>query len=172
MRARMKGLAIATGALAGVLASTAAMADETSGTKDTSGSGHVIVTAKELKWGDAPPSLPKGAKLAVIQGDPSASGELVAVRLKMPKGYAIPPHFHPTDEAVTVLSGTFSMGMGDKLDRRAAKPLGPGGWAVMPKNEHHYAIATSDAVVQVHMIGPFAITYVNPNEDPQRKASQ
>lgn len=136
------------------------------------GSAHVVLTSKEVKWGDAPPALPKGAKLAVIQGDPAASGELVAVRLKMPKGYAIPPHWHPTDESVTVLSGSFSMGMGDRLDRKAAKTLGPGGWGFMPKNEHHYAFANAETVVQVHMLGPFAITYVNPADDPQAGASK
>ena len=133
--------------------------------------GHVVQSAKELHWTNAPPALPKGAKMAVIQGDPSASGKVVTVRLKMPKGYAIPPHFHPTDEAVTVLSGSFSMGMGDKLDR-SAKALGPGGWGLMPAGEHHYALAHADTVVQVHLIGPFEITYVNPADDPRTHASK
>ena len=139
----------------------------------TGGSAHVMMAAKEVKWGDAPPSLPKGAKLAVVQGDPATAGEVVALRLKMPKGYVIPPHFHPTDEAITVLSGGFGMGMGDKLDKKTGKVVGPGGWGLMPKGEHHYAFANAaDTVVQVHMIGPFAITYVNPDDDPQKKASK
>jgi quercetin dioxygenase-like cupin family protein len=152
------------------LAAAGAVADEQKA--GAHGSAHVVLASKEVKWGDAPPALPKGAKLAVIQGDPSASGELVAVRLKMPKGYTIPPHWHPTDEAVTVLSGSFSMGMGDELDRKAAKTLGPGGWGFMPKGEHHYAFANAETVVQVHMLGPFAITYVNPADDPQAKAGR
>ncbi len=159
--------------LAGALAGVEAFAEEQkTGTHAAAGSAHVVATPKEISWGDAPPSLPKGAKLAVIQGDPSAAGEVVTVRLRMPKGYIIPPHFHPTDEAVTVLSGSFSMGMGDELDRSAAKRLGPGGWGLMPKGEHHYAIANADTVVQVHLIGPFGITYVNPQDDPQVKASR
>ncbi len=160
-------------ALAGSFAGFHAVAgDPKSMDHGASGSAHVVLTPKELKWGDAPPALPKGAKLAVIQGDPSAAGELVAVRLKMPKGYKIPPHWHPTDEAVTVLSGSFDMGMGDALDRTAGKTLGPGGWAIMPAGEHHWAIATVPTEVQVHMIGPFAITYVNPADDPQPKAGK
>lgn len=169
MRNTMGAAAIAAGALAGTLFAARAGAAEQG---EAHGAAHVMMTAKELKWGDAPPSLPKGAKVAVIQGDPAAAGEVVTLRLKMPKGYVIPPHFHPTDEAVTVISGAFSMGMGDALDRKAAKPLGLGGWAVMPKSEHHYGFATADTVVQVHMIGPFAITYVNPADDPQSKTSK
>ncbi len=158
--------------LAGALAGGAFAEDQKTRDDGAIGSAHVVRTPKEIKWGDAPPSLPKGARLAVIQGDPSAAGEVVTVRLKMPKGYVIRPHFHPTDEAVTVLSGSFTMGMGDKLDRTAAKALGPGGWAVMPKGEHHWAIATVPTEVQVHMLGPFAITYVNPADDPQAKAGE
>jgi len=158
--------------LAGALAGAVFAEDQKTRAEGAIGSTHVVQTPKEIKWGDAPPSLPKGAKLAVIQGDPSAAGEVVAVRLKMPKGYVIPPHFHPTDEAVTVLSGSFAMGMGDNLDRTAAKVLGPGGWAVMPRGEHHWAIATVPTEVQVHMLGPFAITYVNPADDPQAKAGK
>jgi hypothetical protein len=165
-------LAFATVALLGVLVAGPAIAEETSAAKQMASPAHVIMAPKDLKWGAVPPSLPKGAKLAVIQGDPAASGEVVTLRLKMPKGYLLPPHFHPTDEAVTVISGAFNIGMGDKVDRKAAKPLGPGGWAVLPKSEHHYAFATADSVVQVHMIGPFAITYVNPADDPQAKAGQ
>ncbi len=159
-------------ALAGALARSAFAEDQRTRDDHTMGSAHVVLTPREIKWGEAPPALPKGARLAVVQGDPAAAGEVVTVRLKMPKGYVIPPHFHPTDEAVTVLSGSFSMGMGDKLDRATAKALGPGGWAVMPKGEHHWAIATVPTEVQVHMIGPFGITYVNPADDPQVKAGK
>lgn len=157
--------------LAGALAAAAWAAD---GTHEHAapGSAHVVLEAGEVRWQDAPPALPRGAKLAVVQGDPSAAGGLVTVRLRMPKGYAIAPHYHPTDEAVTVLSGSFRMGMGDRLDRSAAKRLGPGGWGLMPAGEHHYAIAETDTVVQVHLVGPFAITYVNADDDPRASASK
>jgi quercetin dioxygenase-like cupin family protein len=159
-------------AVLGTLAVTQVSAHDESEAQAASTPAHVVLGAKELQWTDAPPALPRGAKLAVLQGDPSASGEVVTVRLKMPKGYKIPPHFHPTDEAVTVISGSFSMGMGDKLDHSAAKVLGPGGWGLMPRGKHHYAIANAETVVQVQLIGPFGITYVNPEDDPQTRATR
>jgi quercetin dioxygenase-like cupin family protein len=125
-----------------------------------------LLSAKEVKWGAPPPALPPGAKFAVISGDPAASG-LITVRLDMPAGYVIPPHFHPTDEHVTVLKGTLSLGMGDLVDRTHAVTLSPGGYAVAIANMHHYAYTATGAIVQVHLQGPFAITYVNPADDPR-----
>jgi quercetin dioxygenase-like cupin family protein len=164
-------VAVASAALAAAVA-LAPLPSRAEEGQAKAGHAHEIVPADQMKWGQPPPSLPKGAQIAVIQGDPSVAGKLVTIRLKMPKGYAIPPHFHPTDEAVTVLSGAFLMGMGDRVDRGSATTLKPGGWAVMPANEHHYAVATEPTVVQVHMMGPFAITYVNPSDDPQKHASR
>jgi quercetin dioxygenase-like cupin family protein len=130
-----------------------------------------LLSAKEVKWGAPPPALPPGVKFAVISGDPTASG-LVTVRLDMPAGYVIPPHFHPTDEHVTVLKGTFSLGMGDLVDKTHAVTLSPGGYAVAIANMHHYAYTATGAIVQVHLQGPFAITYVNPADDPSKKRAQ
>jgi len=76
----------------------------------------LVRSAKEVKWGAPPPAFPPSAMFAVIAGDPAATG-LVTVRLEMPAGYTIPPHFHPTDEHVTVLKGSFSLGMGDVIDK-------------------------------------------------------
>jgi quercetin dioxygenase-like cupin family protein len=131
----------------------------------------LLRSAMEVKWGAPPPALPPGVKFAVISGDPAASG-LVTVRLDMPAGYVIPPHFHPTDEHVTVLNGTFSLGMGDLVDKAHAVTLSPGGYAVATANMHHYAYTTTGAIVQVHLQGPFAITYVNPADDPSKKRAQ
>jgi quercetin dioxygenase-like cupin family protein len=127
-----------------------------------------IRSAKEVKWGAPPPVLPTGAKFAVIAGDPGATG-LVTVRLEMPAGYAIAPHFHPTDEHVTVLKGALSLGMGDVVDKAHAVTLSAGGYAVAMANMHHYAYTKTGATIQVHMLGPFAITYVNPADDPSKK---
>jgi quercetin dioxygenase-like cupin family protein len=127
-----------------------------------------IRSAKEVKWGAPPPVFPPGAKFAVIACDPGASG-LVTVRLEMPAGYTIPPHFHPTDEHVTVLKGSFSLGMGDVIDKTHALTLSPGGYGVAMANMHHYAYTTTGATIQVHMQGPFALTYVNPADDPSKK---
>jgi len=129
---------------------------------------HTLLTPKDVKWGDPPPVLPSGAKFAVVEGDPKAAGQLVSFRLKMPDGYKIPPHFHPADEHVVVLQGTFNMGMGDSLDQSAGKALGPGGFAIMPKGQHHYGWAKGETIVQVYAIGPWGLTYVNPSDDPRK----
>ena len=128
---------------------------------------HTVLTPKDVKWGDPPPVLPRGAKFAVVEGDPKAVGQLVSFRLKMPDGYKIPPHFHPADEHVVVLQGTFNMGMGDNLDQAASKPLESGSFAIMPKGQHHYGWAKGETIVQVYAIGPWGLTYVNPADDPR-----
>ncbi len=123
---------------------------------------------EEIKWGPAPPVLAAGAQMAVLAGDPAKSGP-VTLRLKMPAGYAIAPHWHPTDERVTVVSGSLGLGMGDTLDKKNSKVLKAGGWGVAPANMHHFAWTKTGAVVQVDLMGPFAITYVNPADDPSKK---
>jgi quercetin dioxygenase-like cupin family protein len=130
-----------------------------------------VASAKEVKWGAPPAVFPPGAKFAVMAGDPAATG-LVTVRFEMPPGYTIPPHFHPTDEHVTVLTGSFSLGMGDSIDKTHAQTLSAGGYGVAIANMHHYAYTTTGATIQVHMQGPFAITYVNPADDPSKKRPQ
>jgi len=144
-----------------------ALAVVLAGTLPVFGQDHADLLAGPgaAKWGPAPPALPKGAQLAVLSGDPSKSG-LYVIRLKLPANYQIPAHHHPTTENVTVLSGSFHAGMGDKLDRAKAVTLEPGGFAAMPANMNHYAWASRDTVVQVHGEGPFAIVYVNPADDP------
>jgi quercetin dioxygenase-like cupin family protein len=127
---------------------------------------HVMMAPADVQWGEGPPALPKGAEAFVLSGDPGKPGPF-AIRLRFPAGYKIAPHWHPTDEHVTVLSGTFSMGMGEKFDAAATKDLPVGGYAVMPAEMRHFAWTKSGAVVQVHGIGPFALTYVDPADDPR-----
>jgi quercetin dioxygenase-like cupin family protein len=122
----------------------------------------------EIQWGAAPPVLPAGATMAVLAGNPAGTG-LVTLRLKMPAGYRIPPHWHPTDEHVTVISGSFAIGMGDKLDMKQSKTLRAGGYGIAAANMHHFAWTKTGAVVQVNLMGPFQITYVDPADDPSRK---
>ncbi|HEY2753958.1 cupin domain-containing protein [Phenylobacterium sp.] len=126
------------------------------------------VNSANLKWGPAPAIFPKGAQMAVLSGDPGKAGEFV-IRLKMPAGYKIPAHHHPTDEYVTVMTGDFSLGMGDKLDPAKSAALAPGGFAEAPKGMNHYAFTKAGAVVQVSADGPFVMTYANPKDDPTRK---
>ena len=145
----------------------AAFAVLLTGTTAVFGQGHADLFAgpAAVKWGPAPPTLPKGAQFAVLSGDPSKNGFYV-VRLKLPANYQIPAHHHPTTENLTVLSGSFHAGMGDKLDRTKAETFEPGGFAAMPANMNHYAWASRDTVIQVDGEGPFAIVYVNPADDP------
>jgi Domain of unknown function (DUF4437) len=126
------------------------------------------MNGKDIKWGPAPPFFPKGAEFAVLSGDPSKDG-LYVVRLKMPAGYKIPAHNHPTTENVTVVSGNFHIGMGDYLDEKKGIELTSGGYGEAPAKMNHYAWVTSPTIVQVHGLGPFAITYVNPADDPSPK---
>src|SRR5207249_9594502 len=127
---------------------------------------HVVVNPADLKWADAPPGLPPGAKMAVLAGDPNKKGPFT-VRMQAPAGYKVPPHTHPTAENLTVISGTFYIGMGDKFDEAAGKELGAGGFVVLPTGMKHYAWSTGDAIIQIHGKGPFAIKYVNPADDPR-----
>lgn len=129
-----------------------------------------VLGAKDVKWGAAPPILPAGAKMAVMAGDPGKTG-LVSVRLKMPAGYQIPAHWHPTDEHVTVLSGSLSLGMGDKLNTSMGQTFMPGGYVVAAAHMNHFAWTKTGATVQINLMGPFELTYVNPADDPtQAKA--
>jgi quercetin dioxygenase-like cupin family protein len=119
----------------------------------------------DLQWGPAPAIFPAGAEMAVLQGNPAGT-ELFTVRLRFPNGYRIAPHTHPTDEHVTVISGTFLVGMGETFDAKATMKLKEGGFVTAPANHAHYAAAQGPTVVQVHAMGPFAMTYVNPADTP------
>ena len=130
-------------------------------------SAEVVVAPLELKWGPAPPVFEKGASMAVVAGDPGKAAPFV-VRLKLPAGYKINPHFHPTDEAVEVKQGTFLFGMGDTFDAPKMKTMVVGEKGSLPANSHHYAQAKGATVVAVTAMGPFAMTYVNASDDPRK----
>jgi Cupin domain. len=122
--------------------------------------------AGALKWGPPPPVFAAGAKFTVLSGDPTKSGPYT-IRLSMPSGYRILPHYHPTDEYVTVISGTFHVGMGDKFDRSKTTAFTGGGFGTVPANMRHYAWASGRTVVQVSGNGPFQLIYVNPADMPK-----
>lgn len=130
-------------------------------------STHQTITAVDpsLTWGPAPAVFPPGAQMAVLQGDPGATSEFT-VRLRLPDGYRIPPHTHPTDENVTVISGTFQVGMGSTFKTDSMIALAPGGFVTAPAQHAHFARAQGPTIVQVHALGPFALTYVNPSDLP------
>ena len=132
-------------------------------------SDHVMVLPGDIKWMDNPnPAFLPGMKMAVIDGDPGSSGPYT-VRIMIPNGYKIMPHFHPTDENITVLKGNFMMGIGDKFDEKALTGMPEGGYMSMKTGTHHYAMAKGETVIQVHGMGPFKLTYVNPDDDPRNK---
>ena len=105
----------------------------------------------------------------MLSGDPGKPGIFV-VRLRMPAGYRIAPHWHPTDEHVTVISGTFSVGMGEKMDKAALKTLPVGGYVLLPAEARHFAMATTAVIVQIEGPGPFVLNYVNPADDPSKRS--
>jgi quercetin dioxygenase-like cupin family protein len=131
--------------------------------------GHQIVSPQEIKWGPAPAVLPPGAQAAVLFGDPSKEG-LFALRLKLPEGYRVPPHTHPVDEVVTVISGTFSLGMGETADQSTAQPLPAGSFFALPPGTAHYVFIDEETVIQISTIGPWGLTYINPEDDPRQKS--
>jgi quercetin dioxygenase-like cupin family protein len=122
-------------------------------------------TRSSVKWMPGPPALPTGARMAVLAGDPSKPGPFV-IRLRLPAHYAIPPHHHPTTENVTVIAGALFAGMGDKVKKDAARPYVSGGFLSLPAQMNHFAWTKQMTVIQIEAEGPFAITYVNPADDP------
>ena len=129
---------------------------------------HKMFKPSDIEWKDAPPALPAGAKLAVLDGDPGKPGYF-AMRLKMPDGYKIMPHWHPNVERVTVISGTANIGMGDKFDDSKGDPMPAGTYAFMKPHVHHYFWAKGETEIQIQTIGPWKLVYVNPTDDPSKK---
>ncbi|HXW04451.1 MAG TPA: cupin domain-containing protein [Vicinamibacterales bacterium] len=125
---------------------------------------HAIVRADSITWRPLRP----GAEIAVVGGDPDAAGAPFVIRMRYRGKVRVPPHWHPTDEHITVLSGTFMVGMGGRYDESAAIELSAGGYMLVPARMAHFAWSAGDTVVQVHGLGPFAINYVNPDDDPRR----
>lgn len=124
-----------------------------------------------LMWGPPPPVFPAGAQMAVVSGDPGKEG-MFTVALKMPAGYKIMPHWHPTEETVEVKEGTFYFGMGDKLEQSEASALTAGQHSTIPATMHHYAFTKGPATITVTAMGPFAMTYVNPTDDPSHQMAK
>jgi quercetin dioxygenase-like cupin family protein len=150
--------------VAAILPLGAPAAQESQSPGAQSGQAHVI-TPEQVTWGPAPAILPVGARLAVLDGDPSKAG-LFTMRLAMPAGYRIPPHFHDVDEHVTVISGAFQVGMGDTFDEGKLTTLPPGTFGVIPPGMRHFARADKATVIQLHGVGPWGLTYVNPADQP------
>lgn len=130
---------------------------------------HLVYRPVDVEWQDAPASLERGAQVAVLEGDPGEPG-VFTMRIRMPDGYAIAPHWHPNVERVTVISGTFLLGSGDTMDRAAAERLGPGSYTSLPPETRHYAIAEGETVIQLTSVGPWVLNYVDPRDDPRLRS--
>jgi quercetin dioxygenase-like cupin family protein len=137
--------------------------------QDRGGStAEIQIRPSDVKWADGPDSLPKGCQFAVLSGDPAKEGPFV-MRLKLPADYKIMPHSHPANEHVTVLSGSFFITRGDAFDAQKGKELPAGSYALMPKGSNHFAFCKGETILQLNNIGPWAITYANPADDPRKK---
>jgi len=134
-----------------------------------SGKPQNTFTPNQIKWGPPPPFVAAGAQLAVLEGDPTASTGDFTIRLKMPDGYKIAPHWHPKRENVTVISGSFKVGMGDKFEAAKMGTFPAGSFAYLDPEMHHYGMAWGPTVVQVHGMSPLQFNYVNPADDPSKK---
>ena len=138
------------------------------GAPHTSASHAIVVPPDQVTWSPAPPALPAGAKLAVLEGNPSEAGPFT-MRLLVPNRYRLAPHYHPVIEHVTVLKGTFKVGMGEKFDPSALVALPTGTFAALEPGTRHFAEAEGETILQLHGVGPWDLVYVNPADDPRRR---
>ena len=134
--------------------------------------GHVMLTPHQVQWQAGPASLPPGVQIAVLDGDPSQAGMFYTIGLKMPDGYRVPPHWHPMDASVTVVQGSFIMGMGEKVEPVQAQELTAGSYMRVSKGVRHYEWTKGDTIIYVYGLGPLDTIYVNPADDPRQKSNQ
>lgn len=151
-----------------LLIPVAAEAQDVRVVEDEGPEEHLIYTPEDVEWRPGPGSFERGAEFAVLEGDPSQPG-LFTMQIRMPDGFAIAPHWHPGVERVTVLSGAFHLGHGERADRGAAQRLPAGSHFSLPPEMRHFAFTEGETVIQLSSIGPWEITYVNPEDDPRRR---
>ena len=128
----------------------------------------ILAPPSSIEWGPPPPKLPPGARFAVLLGDPAQPGGLYVFRVKLPDGYAVPPHVHPMDEHVTVIEGTMRLGFGATRDDSVLQDLPAGSYVRLPQGVPHFNRMKGPTILQFHGIGPFDITYLDPEDDPSR----
>jgi quercetin dioxygenase-like cupin family protein len=175
------GVLVACLLLVAVVVAQTPPARQTTAEKKSGGAkSSVLVMPGSEQWTDIPaaalvgtPSVEMGGtvKIAVLQGDPTAGGSFT-MRISCTDGTKIAPHWHPTTENVTVIKGTFLLGMGAKWDDAAMKEMPVGGFASAPAQMRHYARCKGDSVVQVNGIGPFVVNFVGPDDPgPAKKTN-
>ena len=134
--------------------------------------GHVMLTPSQVQWQTGPASLPPGAQIAVLDGDPSQAGMSYTIGLKMPDGYRVPPHRHPMDASVNVVQGSFIMGVGEKVDPAQAQEMTTGSYMRVSKEVRHYEWTKGETIIYVYGLGPLDTIYVNSADDPRQKSNQ
>jgi quercetin dioxygenase-like cupin family protein len=135
------------------------------------GESRLLFFPEKVPWQEGPASLPPGATMAVLEGDPSKPG-FFTMRLQLPDGYRVAPHSHPKQERLTIISGTLRLGMGDRFDEKALQALSPGTYSSMPAGMTHFAVAQGLTIIQLSSIGPWGVNYVNPADDPRRSSKR
>lgn len=129
--------------------------------------GHEVLHADAIEWLEGPETLPPGAEIAVLHGDPYAEG-VYALRVKLPADYVVPPHHHPLTENVTVIEGTLYIGMGETFEPDAGQAMPAGSFISIPPGHAHAAWTEDEPVIfQLHAEGPYQITYIDPEDDPR-----
>jgi quercetin dioxygenase-like cupin family protein len=150
-----------------LVASVVAIASPTSMAVAQTTDAHKVVSAQDIKWAAGPGSIPPGAQVAVLFGDPSKDG-MFAMRLKLPKDYSIAPHTHPKPEVVTVISGALRLGMGETADKSKGERLSAGSFFALSPGMAHYVFVDEDTVLQLNSNGPWNLNYINPKDDPRQ----
>lgn len=135
---------------------------------DDHGEDAAFYAPDKIEWKAGPPSIPPGAKFAVLEGDPSKEGPFV-MRIQAPDGYVIPLRTHPKTERLTVISGEFNIAMGDDASREHGEAMPAGSYGHWPAGMKHLVWTTGETVVQLHGMGPWIIDYVNPADDPRKQ---
>lgn len=162
----MKKAFLITGAILVVMGSMGASHSKEGKTAKAATPSHAVFTPDQIEWKEGPNSLPAGSKVAVLEGDPAKAG-LFTLRLRMPDGYKIQPHWHPAVEHVTVLSGQLTIGMGSTFDESKGTAMPAGTFGYLGARMHHYAWASGETEIQLHGMGPWKIIYINPADDPR-----
>jgi quercetin dioxygenase-like cupin family protein len=121
----------------------------------------------EVEWKDAPAAMPRGIKMAVLEGDPAQAG-MFTMRLRFPAGLRVPPHTHSQTEHMTVVSGVLHLGMGERFDSAATRGLPAGSFGFWVAGTKHFVWFEGETVLQIHGQGPWSISYVNPADDPRK----
>jgi quercetin dioxygenase-like cupin family protein len=135
---------------------------------------HIMISPDQIRWFPTMGGggLPKGAEVAVLEGRPTQAGAHYTIAVRMPDGYRVPPHWHPQDVEATIVKGNFGMAEGDSPEPGKGREMPAGSYLKMPKEVHHYEWSKEETIVHFYGTGPLDTTYINPVDDPRKKAQE